>query len=45
MSFKGTVLALDLAKVTGWARGKPQSKPTFGHERMGMPVAALGGLS
>ena len=37
MTFKGTVLALDLATVTGWAHGKPGSKPTFGSIRFGKP--------
>lgn len=29
----GSVLALDLATVTGWAYGQPGEKPTCGHER------------
>jgi hypothetical protein len=31
--FDGSVLALDLATVTGWAWGQPGSLPKFGHER------------
>ena len=31
--FKGNVLALDLATVSGWAHGKPGAMPKFGHER------------
>jgi hypothetical protein len=31
--FKGAVLALDLATVSGWAWGKPGATPKFGHER------------
>ena len=31
--FTGTVLALDLSTVTGWAVGKPGEKPRFGHIR------------
>jgi crossover junction endodeoxyribonuclease RuvC len=35
--YKGTVLALDLATVTGWAAGKPGTVPTFGHVRFMRP--------
>ena len=31
--FTGSVLALDLATVTGYAFGKPGSSPKFGHHR------------
>jgi hypothetical protein len=37
MTFKGNVLALDLATTTGWAYGKPRSKPTFGSIRFIKP--------
>lgn len=32
-NFTGTVLALDLATVTGWAYGRPGQMPSFGHLR------------
>jgi len=35
--FKGAILALDLASVTGWAYGKPDAVPTFGHKRFVNP--------
>jgi hypothetical protein len=35
--FKGTVLALDLATVTGYAHGKPGTVPKFGHIRFSTP--------
>jgi hypothetical protein len=43
MAFTGTVLALDLASVTGWAFGKPGTVPKFGTHRFvksGEPRAA-----
>jgi hypothetical protein len=38
--FTGTVLALDLATVAGWALGKPGSTPKFGTMRFGKPGAS-----
>jgi hypothetical protein len=35
--FDGAVLALDLATVSGWAYGKPEGMPMFGHERFAKP--------
>ena len=35
--FEGRVLALDLARTTGWAFGPPGSIPTFGHIRFTKP--------
>ena len=37
MTFKGNVLALDLATVTGWAYGAPGDVPTFGSIRFIKP--------
>lgn len=35
--YRGSVLALDLATSTGWARGEPGGKPAFGSLRFGKP--------
>ena len=35
--FTGKVLALDLATTTGWACGRPGTKPKFGFMRLGKP--------
>lgn len=35
--FTGTVLALDLATITGWAHGKPGEAPNFGSVQFGKP--------
>jgi hypothetical protein len=40
MTFTGTVLALDLATVTGYAWGKPGTKPRFGHTRFAVKSGA-----
>jgi hypothetical protein len=37
VTFTGTVLALDLATVTGWAFGEPGKVPEFGTIRFGKP--------
>jgi hypothetical protein len=37
MTFKGTVLSLDLATVTGFAWGKPGTVPKFGNKRWMKP--------
>jgi hypothetical protein len=44
MTFTGTVLALDLASVTGWAHGKPGAVPTFGHTRFVSQGTSRAGL-
>jgi hypothetical protein len=38
--FTGKVLALDLATTTGWAFGRPGTKPKFGTVRFAKPGAA-----
>jgi len=44
MTFTGTVLALDLASVTGFAFGKPGTVPKFGHHRFVSSNTSRAGL-